>query len=127
MPPRRTRSHEFALFYESKHAGQGVFYGPRTKFVNVAAKTDRVRNITPNGRTRLFKFTEQERFFSAVWKEHVDRLQMRACHGKDVGGAIDQGGSKWLAAQPANIHAFLLADLHCIKTWRLPAYRMDAG
>ena len=69
----------------------------------------------------------EERFFRALWKEHVDRLQMRAGHGKNVGGLINQGGSKWLATQPANIYAFLLADFHCIKTWRLAANRMYAS
>jgi hypothetical protein len=77
------------LFHEGEHAGQGILYRSRTKFVNIAAKTNRVRNITPNGRARLFKFAEEKRFFSALRKERVDRLQMRACHGKDVGGAID--------------------------------------
>jgi hypothetical protein len=52
---------------------------------------------------------------------------MRTSHGKDVGGAIDQGGSKWLAAQPPNVNAFLLADLNCIKARRLPAHRMHSS
>src|SRR5436190_21472091 len=98
---RCTRPHEFALFYESKHAGQGVFYSPRTEFVNITAETDRVRNITPNRRARLFKLAEEERLVSALWKELVDYLHMRTSHGKGGGGAIDQGGRKWLAAQPA--------------------------
>ena len=52
---------------------------------------------------------------------------MRAGHGKNVRRAIDQRGSKGLAAETADIHAFLFADLHCIKTWRLAAHRVHTS
>ena len=52
---------------------------------------------------------------------------MRAGHGKDVRRAIDQRGRQGLAAETADIHAFLFADLHCIETWRLAAHRVHTS
>jgi hypothetical protein len=52
---------------------------------------------------------------------------MRAGHGKDVRGAIDQRGGKRLAAETADVHTFLLTNLDRIKTRRLPAHRMYAS
>jgi hypothetical protein len=52
---------------------------------------------------------------------------MRAGHGKDVRGAIDQRGGKRLAAETADVHTFLLTNLDRIQTRRLPAHRMYAS
>ena len=52
---------------------------------------------------------------------------MRAGHGKDVRGAIDQRGGKRLAAETADVHTFLLTDLDRIETRRLPAHCVHAS
>jgi len=49
---------------------------------------------------------------------------VRAGHGENVRGAIDQLSGKRLAAQIANVYASFFANLHCVKTWRLPAHGM---
>jgi hypothetical protein len=49
---------------------------------------------------------------------------MRAGHGKNMRGAINQRGGERLAAQIADIDALLFANLHCVKAWRLPAHGM---
>src|SRR5689334_4568412 len=56
----------------------------------------------------------------------MNRFQMRARHGENVRGPLDQVVSQRLTAKSANLHAFFLADLHGIKTRRLPAHRMNA-
>jgi len=43
-----------------------------------------------------------------------------------VRGAIDQCCRERLAAETANIHAFLFANLHRIKARWLPAHRVHA-
>ena len=57
-----------------------------------------------------------------MWEEHLNSFKMRAGHGKDMRGAIDQRGRNWLAAKTADVHAFLFADLHRIETWWLAAH-----
>jgi hypothetical protein len=59
-------------------------------------------------------------------KEHLDRLEVRARHGENVRGTIDQGRCERLAAQTANVCAFLFADLHRVKTRRLSTHGMHA-
>ena len=61
-----------------------------------------------------------------MWEEHVNRFQMRAGHGKNVRGAIDQRRSQRLAAESRDIHVFVFAHLHRIKTRRLTAHRVHA-
>ena len=77
------------MFDEGEHAWQRVFDGARAIFVNFTAETDRIGHIAPNRCARLFKFAKQKGFFRALGKEHLDGLEMRAGHGKDVRGAID--------------------------------------
>ena len=45
-------------------------------------------------------------------KEHLNRFQMRAGHGKNMGGAFNQRGGQWLAAEVADINPFHFANLH---------------
>src|SRR5205823_6902327 len=123
-----TRSRrQLALFYEGEHAGQSVFDCPRARFVNIAAKADRVWYVAPHRCVGLFKFAEQKGLFGGIGEEHLDRLQVRARHAKDVRRPIDKRGSKRLAAKTADVHAFLFADLHGIKTGRLTVHRMHAS
>src|SRR5438067_13220065 len=123
--PSTTRSgRQFALFYEGKHAGESVFDRAGTDFINIAAKADRVGYVAPDRCVGLFKFAEQKGFYGAIREEHLDCLEMRACHGKDVCRTIDKRGSERLAAKTADVHAFLFADLHGVETGRLAAHRV---
>ena len=76
---------------------------------------------------RVFKFTEQESFLRAVWKEHVNGFEMRAGHGENVRRALDQIGRERLTAQIADVHAVAFANLHRIKTGRLSPDCVNAG
>ena len=60
-------------------------------------------------------------------EEHVNRLQMRAGHGENMRGAIDQRGRKRLTAKLTDVHAFIFAHLRRIQAGRLAAHRMHAG
>ena len=91
-------------------------------FVHFAAKTNRVREIAPHRGPRLFKFSEQKGFFSACRKQGLDCLQVRAGHGKNVCGPINQGGGERLTAYIANIRACFRTDFDRVKTWRLATY-----
>ena len=77
------------MFDETKHAGQRIFDRSRTIFVNFATHSNGIGHVAPAGRTRLFKFAQQERFLRALGKEHVNRFEMRAGHRENMGGAID--------------------------------------
>jgi len=57
----------------------------------------------------------------------VDCFQVRAGHGENVGGAVDQRGGERLAADAADVHAFLFADVDCVQARRLPADCVDPG
>src|SRR5947208_2835373 len=52
---------------------------------------------------------------------------MRAGHGENVSGAVDQGGSERLAAHAADINAFLFADVDRVQAGRLSAHSMHPG
>jgi hypothetical protein len=52
---------------------------------------------------------------------------MRTGHGENVRCLVDQRSRQRLAAQSADINTFGLANLHCIKTWRLPADGVHTG
>ena len=125
-PARGAPSDELALFDKCEHTGQGIFDDARAILVNFPAEADRVRHITPYCCARLFKFAKQKRFLSPLGKEHLDRLEVCAGHGEDVRGAIDQGACKRLAAETADVHAFLFANLHRVKARGLSAYRVHA-
>src|SRR5438067_6377179 len=126
--PSTTRSgRQFALFYEGKHAGESVFDRAGTDFINVAAEADWVGYVAPDRCIGLFKFAEQKGIYGAIREEHLNRLQVRACHGKDVCRTIDKRGSERLAAKTADVHAFLFADLHGVETGRLAAHRVYAS
>jgi hypothetical protein len=51
-------------------------------------------------------------------------LQVRAGHGKNVCGTINERVRKRLALQAGNISAFFRADLDCIEAGWLTAHRM---
>ena len=57
----------------------------------------------------------------------MDRFQMRPGHDKDMRRALDQRRGQRLTAQTADVHAFLLTNLHGVKARWLPAHRMHAG
>jgi hypothetical protein len=57
----------------------------------------------------------------------MNGLQVRASHRENVGGAIDEGSGERLAAEPANVDAFLFADVDGMQARRLPAHGMHAG
>src|SRR2546430_1739482 len=67
-------------------------------FVHFATKPDRVWHIAPYRGSGLFKFAKQKRFFSAVRKQRLDCLKMRASHGKNMCRPIDQRRGKRLTA-----------------------------
>src|SRR5205814_2683045 len=96
-------------------------------FITAAARRDRVGSIAPHRRVGLFKFAEQKGFFGTIREEHLDRLEMRACHGKDVRRTIHKRGRERLAAKTTDVHAFLFADLHGVETGRLAAHRVHAS
>jgi hypothetical protein len=52
---------------------------------------------------------------------------MRAGHSENVCRAIDEGGGERLAAEAANVDAFLFAHVDCVEAWRLPTNGMDPG
>jgi hypothetical protein len=52
---------------------------------------------------------------------------MRAGHGEDVGGAIDERGGERLAAEAANVDAFLFANMDGMQARRLAAHSVDPG
>jgi hypothetical protein len=52
---------------------------------------------------------------------------MRAGHGEDVRGAVHESCGKRLAAESADIHVFLFADLYCVETCWLTADGMYAS
>ena len=52
---------------------------------------------------------------------------MRAGHGEDVGGLIDQRRGQWLTAQATNVDALRFANLDRVKTWWLASNRMHAS
>jgi hypothetical protein len=54
------------------------------------------------------------------------RFHVRAGHGKNVCGLIDQPSGQRLAAQIANIRAFLCADFHGIHARGLATNRVHA-
>ena len=110
-----------------EHARQRVFDRARATFVNFAAHSDRVRHIAPTGCARFFKLAQEKSFLRAVRKQHVNGFKVRAGHRENVRRAIDQGRREWLAALAADIRAFLFADLHRVKTWRLSAHGMHAS
>lgn len=62
-----------------------------------------------------------------MWKQEMNRFQMRAGHGKNMCRALDQCCGERLAAQMADIDSFSSADLDCVETGRLPAHCMNAG
>ncbi len=62
-----------------------------------------------------------------MWKEHVNRFEMRAGHGENVRCAVDQIGRERLAAQIADIDPVRFANLHRVKTRRLSADRVHSG
>ena len=115
------------MLNETEHARQRIFYGAGAILINFAPESNRVRNVAPEGRARFFKFPEQKSFLGAMWKEHMNRFEMRAGHCENVRRAIDQIGSERLAAQIADVHAIALANLHRVKTGRLSADRVHAG
>jgi pimeloyl-ACP methyl ester carboxylesterase len=52
---------------------------------------------------------------------------MRAGHSENVRRAIDQGGGERLAAETANVDAFLFADVDGVEAWGLSPNGMNAG
>jgi hypothetical protein len=52
---------------------------------------------------------------------------MRARHRENVGGAIDQDAGERLAAERANVDAFLFADMDGVQARRLSAHGVHAG
>ena len=52
---------------------------------------------------------------------------MRTGHGENVRGLINQRSGQRLAAQTADICAFLCADFYGVQAWRLAANRVHAG
>ena len=60
-------------------------------------------------------------------EEHLNAVEMRAGHGENVGGALDQRRGQGLAADAVDIDPFVLQDLDREQTRRLPAHRMDPG
>src|SRR5947199_2358067 len=123
----RTRPDQFTLLYEREHAGQGVTDNARAILIHFAAQTNWVGHIAPDSCARFFKFPEQERFFSAMRKQCLDCLEVRAGHRKNVRGAIDQRRCERLAPQIAYVCAFFRAHLYRIKAWRLTAYVVDTS
>ena len=95
--------------------------------INVATHPDRIGHIAPNRRARLFKFAQQKGFLRAMWKEHVDRFEMRAGHGENMRRAIDQRRGERLAPQIADIDAFSFQRGNGVKARRLSANGMDSG
>jgi len=114
------------LLDKTQHARQRVFNRSGAIFVNIAAHADRVRHVTPKGRAGFFEFADQKCFFSAMRKQHVDRLQMGAGHRENVGRALFQIRGERLAALIANVDSLGFANLDRVKTGRLAADRMDA-
>ena len=96
-------------------------------FVHFATKPDRVWHIAPYRGSRLFKFAKQKRFFSAVRKQCLNCLKMRASHCKNMCRPIDQRRGKRLTAQIADVDPCFRTDFDRIKTWRLAAYRVHTG
>ena len=115
------------MFDETEHAWQRVFNCVRAFFINFASETDRIRDIAPDGRAGFFKFAEQKSFLGAIWKEHVDRFEMCAGHGENMGGAVNEIGRERLAAQIADVYAICFANLHRVKARRLSADGMHTG
>jgi hypothetical protein len=52
---------------------------------------------------------------------------MRAGHSENVGRTIDQGGGERLAAEPANVDAFLFANVDGVQARWLSANGMNPG
>jgi hypothetical protein len=52
---------------------------------------------------------------------------MRAGHAEDVRRTIDESGGKRLAAEAANVDAFLFANVNRMQARRLAANGMDPG
>ena len=98
-----------------------------TLCVHFAAKADWVGQIAPYGSAGLFKFAKQERFLSALRKQCLNCLKVRAGHSKNVCRSIHQRCRQRLTAQIANVCAYFCADFNCIKTWRLAAHRVHTG
>src|SRR5205823_4028200 len=96
-------------------------------FVNIPAESNRVRHIAPKGLAGFFKFANQKSFLRPMWKEHVNRLEMRAGHRENMGRALDQIGGERLASQITDVYAVSLANLDCVKTRRLTPNRVHAG
>jgi hypothetical protein len=57
----------------------------------------------------------------------MNGFEMRAGHSENVGGAIDQGGGERLAAEAANVDAFLFANVNGVQARRLSANGMNPG
>ena len=57
----------------------------------------------------------------------MNRFDVGTGHGKDVRCAIDQCRRKRLAAQVADVYAFIRADLHRVQTRWLAAHGVDTG
>ena len=62
-----------------------------------------------------------------MWKEHVNRFEMRAGHGENVRRAVYQIGAERLAAQMADVYAVRFANLDCVETGRLSAHGVHSG
>ncbi len=60
-------------------------------------------------------------------EEQMNGLEMRAGHGENVGGAIDEGGGERLAAESTDIDARVFAYLHSVETGWLAADSVDSG
>ena len=123
---RRAGRNKRRLFDKRKHTRQSVLDRARAILVNIAAEADRVGHIAPDGRAGFLKFAQKERLFGAVREQHLDRLQMRACHGENMGGALDEHCRQWLTAQASNVYAFGFANLHRIQAWWLAAHGVNA-
>ena len=112
---------------KTKHAGQRIFDRSRAVLINFAAHSNGIGHIAPDRHPGFFEFAEEKRFVGGLWEEGVDRFEMSAGHRENVGRAIDEGGGERLAPQPANIDAFLFANVDRMQAWRLSTNSVDAG
>jgi hypothetical protein len=62
-----------------------------------------------------------------LWKQCLYCFDVRACHGENVRGLINQSSGQRLAAQITDICAFLSADFYGIHAGGLAADRVHPG
>ena len=114
------------FFDEGVNRWQGALKGIEGFFISRAAITDGVRDVPTHQIILRAEFADEIRFGGGTGKQGFDVRPVPLGHGKDVSGLLDQFPGEGLAAEPAEIHLFLLQNIHGMLAGSLPGGSTDA-